>query len=841
MDTTAFPTNATLELQPGVVENLNGGYYIHIQLNERGPDTVRKQLLNPYPPMPSGTPVLLEMSVFEDSVLFTLQGSDAIVVHVDDPRVTGSVVFFYRADGDLWRAVPLEQLNPGWVFSTYRFRGDLRKFDIRLASMRSRPSRPLRQPQPTFWATIGWRDAVVYVPLGLVWRIQSWQHSSLSQPSVVRPNEEQVEQLSRAYPSDVQQLLAMREQCEKKTTYQIGGLNLLLNYVERIGLVEIVNRYCPRDGEISDGTVIAVLVVNRLLSPCALSRVDEWVNDTGLHILLGIADPEMLNYDRLIDALLAMHPHWQTIATEITLRAVEAFQLKIDTIHYDLTSVFFHGEYEGSDWVTFGYSRDKRPDKRQVNIGVSATADGEVVLPGGSGVHSGNTNDGTTTVPTHKRLHELFQRSNLLVTGDSIMHDAKNVLLISRAHGRFLGPTKMTDRIRRVVAACSEDEFATLPASTKRAGHEVKAAFRHLWFEAKMKMTPTEREREAARRKKRGIGGRRPVYREVHYWMRAAVILDTKRQRTDAKRRRKRIEAYESKLKLTLCRLHKRNYYHDPEWVAGHLADLAHEFKDVRTLVKVDFAVQDETMSLAYERRPDRIAEAAKLDGRWVLVTNQRREQGQHCTEPHGTVSRTDYMDWMWTVYKNHRHVERRMRNLKSDLPIRPIYLHRDDAIVALCFVGIVALMIYTLVERDCQADPVLVEAGLRTTDEVLNVLGGYCVGVHLTPSGYEVFWPDTPTKKQNLIWRQLQIPDPGTRVPDVRQASPKADSMPKSASFSISATICRYHDLSHCGFGCSNLPLVGDPAPQFLIGKVLVAIYLFCYAENKLDKEKRN
>ena len=49
------------------------------------------------------------------------------------------------------------------------------------------------------------------------------------------------------------------------------------------------------------------------------------------------------------------------------------------------------------------------------------------------------------------------------------MHDAENMLLISRARGRFLGPTKMTPRIRRVVAACSEDEFVTLPASTDKA------------------------------------------------------------------------------------------------------------------------------------------------------------------------------------------------------------------------------------------------------------------------------------------------------------------------------------------------------------------------------------
>lgn len=106
----------------------------------------------------------------------------------------------------------------------------------------------------------------------------------MPEPQIVVPNEEQVERLSQVHPADVQQLLAVREQCEEKVTYQIGGLSLLLHYVARIGLVEAVNRYCPRDGDISDGTVIAgadsvsaVLVINRLLSPCPLSRIAQWV------------------------------------------------------------------------------------------------------------------------------------------------------------------------------------------------------------------------------------------------------------------------------------------------------------------------------------------------------------------------------------------------------------------------------------------------------------------------------------------------------------------------------------------------------------------------------------
>jgi len=827
MDTTVSLESQTLESRSGVSENPNGGYHIHVRLNERG--TAAGSLLGPRASMPPGTPVLAEMLVFEDCVLLALQDNDAIVLHVSDPAVTGSVVYFYHADGTLWRALPLEQLNPGWVCSTYRFRGDLRKFEARLQRMRSRPVRPSWKTSPTFWATGGWQGGIVYIPLALVWRVRDWEHSPLPEPRIALPNDEQVERLEQVYPADVQQILALREQGVEKVTYQIGGLHLVLNYIERIGLVEAVNRYCPRQGDISDGTVIAVLVINRLLAPRALSGVAEWVADTGLHLLLGIADPDALNYDRLADALLAVYPHWQNIAAEVTLRAVEQFQLKVETIHYDLTSVFFHGEYEGSDWVTFGYSRDKRPDKRQVNIGLTATADGEVVLPGGSGIHPGNTNDGTTTVPAHERLHRLFQRSDLLVTGDSIMHDAGNMLTVARAHGRFLGATKLTPYVRQVAAGCPEDTFETLPASTEVAGHEVKATFRRLRFMVKEKLSPAERKRVAQRRRQRGIRGRTPSYREVHFWVRAAIILDTTRQEVDAKRRARRIAAYEEELKWTLDHLNQGRYYGDPEWVSGHLADLSHQFKDVRAFVKVTFTVRDGVMSLVYHLRPDRIAKAARLDGRWVLVTNQRRETGQ---------SVADYLDWMVCVYKNHRHVERRMRNLKSDLPIRPIYLHRDDAIVALCFVSVVALMVYTLIERDCQANPVLVEAGLRTTDQVLAVLHGFCLTVCLTPSGCQVFWLDTPTESQTLIWRQLQIPDPGTRLPTVRLASQEADSTEKPISFlprkrpaqaycSLWPTRVRLQFFKSAFVGCAPHPCLG-------LVRCFLESYLFCYAENE-------
>lgn len=755
--------NDTLpKIHPGVEKNPYGGYHIHLRLNERrASPIVSGEKLKELGPLDA--PILAEMLVFEDCIVFELQGGQSLIVHVTDPAAVGSVVYFYHPSGALWRAVPLEELNPGWVMSSYLFRGDLGKFEARQARMRSCGGLWPDKAKATFWQSGGWQGAMVYTATGLVYRLKNWQHSELPEPEVEIPTVEQVETLGDTRPADVQQIIALQSEGVEKRSYQVGGLRLILKYLDQVGLVEIINQHCPRrpheDG-LSDGEAMAALVINRMLAPCALSNVATWVEQSGLHLLLGIADPQKFNYDRLVDALLAVYPHWSDIAAEVTLRAVAAFGLKVETVHYDLTSILFYGDYEGSAWVDYGYSRDHRPDRPQINLGLSATDDGEVVLPGGSDIHPGHTNDGATTVGVHQQLRELFQRSDLLVTGDRIMQSAMNMLTIARAHGRFLGPVAWTPTIRRIVAACDPSEFKVLPVSSQKAGHQIKGLYRRLRFKVKEKLSPAARQRMAHWRKKRGIRGKTPHTRTVHFWMRAVIILDPERQKSDAASRQKRIQLYQSQLDWVQARLNQGRYYGDPEWVTGKLADLAAEFKDVRDLVKVTFSQKKEVMNLTYHLRPDKIAQAAQLDGRWMLVTNQPPDLDQ---------SPLDYLDWMVSVYKNHRQIERRMRNLKSDLPIRPLYAHRDEVIIPLCFVCVLALMLYTLIERDCQANPALVEAGLTTTDRLLAALAGHCLTVFYPPSGYQVFWFDTPTDAQTLIWAQFGLANPGDSAPVVR------------------------------------------------------------------------
>jgi len=218
-------------IQPGVEKNPHGGYHIRIKLNERQASQIIGGVVNPDELAPPDTPTLSEMEIFEDCVLFNLQGGQSLIIHVSDLEALGSVVFFYHPNGTLWRVVPLEELNPGWVLSSYIFRGDMGKFEARLSRMRTRKGVSPRKKEVTFWQTGGWQGAVVCTATGLVARLKTWQHSELPEPEVEIPTAEQVEALNAPLPADVQQIIALQSGGVEKRTYQIGGLRLILKYL----------------------------------------------------------------------------------------------------------------------------------------------------------------------------------------------------------------------------------------------------------------------------------------------------------------------------------------------------------------------------------------------------------------------------------------------------------------------------------------------------------------------------------------------------------------------------------------------------------------------------------
>src|SRR3989449_245612 len=103
--------------------------------------------------------------------------------------------------------------------------------------------------------------------------------------------------------------------------------------------------------------------------------------------------PPLLNDDRLYRAIDRLLPHKRTLEQHLVARLGELFALDYDLLLYDVTSTYFEGQAEGNPLAQRGYSRDHRPDCKQVCLALVVTRDG---MPLGYEVFAGNRTDVTT-------------------------------------------------------------------------------------------------------------------------------------------------------------------------------------------------------------------------------------------------------------------------------------------------------------------------------------------------------------------------------------------------------------------------------------------------------------
>lgn len=93
-------------------------------------------------------------------------------------------------------------------------------------------------------------------------------------------------------------------------------------------------------------------------------------------------------------------------------------------ILYDITSSYLEGEYEGSELVAFGYSRDCKRKHEQIVIGLLTN---EIGCPVAVEVFSGNTSDQTTVLAQAQKLANDYQVKNVIFVGDRGMLTAKRI------------------------------------------------------------------------------------------------------------------------------------------------------------------------------------------------------------------------------------------------------------------------------------------------------------------------------------------------------------------------------------------------------------------------------
>ena len=175
---------------------------------------------------------------------------------------------------------------------------------------------------------------------------------------------------------------------------QFGDVYLALALWRGTGLEALCEQLLPIGKErIAWAKMAAVLVAARLCEPSSeLHIAEDWYRRTALADLLQL-DDEQVNKDRLYRGLDHLLAHKAALEAHLAQRCGELFAVENDVLLYDVTSTYFEGQAEANPQAQRGYSRDHRPDCKQVCIALVVTFDG---FPLGYEVFAGNTHDSRT-------------------------------------------------------------------------------------------------------------------------------------------------------------------------------------------------------------------------------------------------------------------------------------------------------------------------------------------------------------------------------------------------------------------------------------------------------------
>ncbi|MGB2887420.1 MAG: IS1634 family transposase [Candidatus Acidiferrales bacterium] len=242
-----------------------------------------------------------------------------------------------------------------------------------------------------------------------------------------------------------------RIEVERKRAF--GGPWLGLELCRQIGLIEFLERTLPTGQEEIPWPVMAqILILARLCDPCSeLHIAEHFYESSALSDLLGVP-ADKVNEDRLYRALDQLLPHKEALEKHLKNRLGELFELDYDLLLYDVTSTYFEGEAKQIPLAQRGYSRDRRPDCKQVNIALVVSREG---IPLGYELFAGNRNDVTTLEEIVERIERLYGKANRIWVMDRGMISEENVRYLKEAGRRYIvgTPKGMLRRFERELLA----------------------------------------------------------------------------------------------------------------------------------------------------------------------------------------------------------------------------------------------------------------------------------------------------------------------------------------------------------------------------------------------------
>jgi transposase len=435
---------------------------------------------------------------------------------------------------------------------------------------------------------------------------------------------------------------------------EAGPVHVGYQFWNRLGLDDIL-----RAVGLAGGTrqLACAGVLNRLIEPASEHATPAWVRRTALADILGTSF-DGLAEDALYRVLDKLHPHRAKIEAALVERERSLFNLDRTIYLYDLTSTYFEGQAAANGKAQRGYSRDRRPDCKQVVIGLVVNREG---FPIAHEVFAGNIRDHKTLATMLDLLKErvgLPEGSTVVV--DRGMAFDENIAEIKARKLHYLVASRQSERSRWLAEFADPEGFA----------------------EVVRQPSP----RNPAQRKTR-------VEVKIQREADTTFVLCRSAQRSD-KDRAIRV-TQENRLLADLDKLKRRvsaGRLKDPKKIAEAIGRLKERYPRVARYYEL--SIDPDTAQFSATLKEEERATAERLDGGYLLKTDRN------------DLSDVDY----WHIYALLTRAEDAFRDMKTPLAERPIYHQIERRVESHIFLCVLAFHLLVAIEKT------LLERGLHTS-----------------------------------------------------------------------------------------------------------------------------
>lgn len=448
-----------------------------------------------------------------------------------------------------------------------------------------------------------------------------------------------------------------------------------------------------------------MMVLNRLISPKSEHAMPDWIGQTALSDVLSVASSKVHD-DQLYRNLDRLYPEREKIEAELAERERNLFSLD-DTVYlYDLTSTYFEGQMLGNPRAKRGYSRDHRPDCKQVVIGMVVNREG---FPRAHEVFEGNRQDRATVAEMLDAL------------GRRVAFPEGATVVVDRGMAFEENLEQIRARGLHYLVACRQQERVQWLSEFEEADG---------WSEVYREVSPTNPRQRKTRVmvKSSERGGETYVL----------CLSDGRREKDRAIR-----EKQEQRLLSDLQKLARRIE-------SGKLKKLSAIFEAVGRLkeryprVARYYAIDFDSVQkkLTWVEKAEARSVAEELDGGYLLKADRQDLNGEE----------------LWRTYTLLTRAESAFKDMKSPLSERPIFHQLDHRAQTHIFLCVLAYHLLVAVEQTLRGN-----GDSRSWETIREVLKTHQVVTVVLPttSGEELHIRrgSTPEAQHRDIYRKLCIP----------------------------------------------------------------------------------